>query len=302
MNCFIAEQGETATGDGKIEIEALRIKISDRSYADSSGKLRFDIRQGDTSCSTIRETFVKPRKNTEYEESRSSHKFGSCYSALFDPNDAIEFRIISDSGDDAYIDSAAVKLGGVWREWNGYQIKVNKHGAGNAWRLVYNSGNHSYDNCRPYLLPILRGIGCLNLDTNEKKSNQTSHQVSSLKLQFTVQSCKYRINGVEGACNLDLLHFTVGSAHNVGSGAYGFMRKRLKSHSTGVLNCFARNQEISITSMLEDYGLINLNDCLEIMIIYSKTFRCDISKFKSKDFIKYDQLGIMIYRDQTPGL
>ena len=267
MNCFIAEQGQTATGDRKIEIEALRIKISDRSWAESSGKLRFDIRQGDTYCSTIRETFVKPRKNTQYEESRSSHKFGSCYSALFDPNGAIEFRIISDSGDDAYIDSAAVKLGGVWRVWNGYQVKVNKHGLGNAWRLAYNSGNRSYDNYCRYLLPILQGIGNLNLDTNDKISNQTSHQshqVSSLKLQFTVQSCKYRINGVEGACNLDLLHFTVGSAHNSGSRAYGSMRKRLKSNDEGILDCFARNQEISITSMLEDYGLINLHDCLKI--------------------------------------
>ena len=131
---------DTAWSATKVPIDALRIQISDRSWADSSGKLRFDIRQGDTYCSTIRETFVKPRKNTEYEESRSSHKFGSCYSALFDPNDAIEFRIISDSGDDAYIDSAAVKLGGVWREWSGYQVKVNKHGAGNSWRYVPKQG------------------------------------------------------------------------------------------------------------------------------------------------------------------
>ena len=131
--CCIFEQGICGT---KVNIEELRIKISDRSYADTSGKLRFDVRQGQTFCSTIRETFSKPKRNQEYFKNRNSGTFGSCYSAKFDPEEGIEFRIISDSGNDAYIDSAGVKLRGEWMNWNGYQVKVNKHGAGNAWRYV----------------------------------------------------------------------------------------------------------------------------------------------------------------------
>ena len=131
--CCIIEKGICGT---KVNIEELRIKISDRSYADTSGKLRFDVRQGQTFCSTIRETFSKPKRNQEYFKNRNSGTFGSCYSAQFDPEEGIEFRIISDSGNDAYIDSAGVKLRGEWMNWNGYQVKVNKHGEGDAWRYV----------------------------------------------------------------------------------------------------------------------------------------------------------------------
>ena len=119
-----------------VTIDAVRVGVSDRDYAETSGKLRFGVRQGGTSCETERETIVKPQRNRVYEAKRSDGKFGSCYDSRFDSHQAIEFRVLSDSGDDSYIDNAAVKLDGVWREWNGYQVKVNKHGEGNAWRTV----------------------------------------------------------------------------------------------------------------------------------------------------------------------
>ncbi|XP_063680518.1 uncharacterized protein LOC134815861 [Bolinopsis microptera] len=31
---------------------------------------------------------------------------------------------------------AAILINGRWREWRGYQVKVNKHGEGNAWRTA----------------------------------------------------------------------------------------------------------------------------------------------------------------------
>ena len=120
-----------------VTIDAVRVGVSDRGSAGTSGKLRFGVRQGGTSCETVRETIVKPQRNRDYVEYRSSSKFGSCYNRRFDSHQTIEFRVLSDSGDDSYIDNAAVKLDGVWREWNGYQVKVNKHGEGNAWRTVH---------------------------------------------------------------------------------------------------------------------------------------------------------------------
>jgi hypothetical protein len=119
------------------KIEALRIKVSDRSWAETSGKLKFQIKQGSAQCITIRETFKRPRKNKEYTVYRSDdHKFGTCYNRNFDTDEPLEFRILSDSSDDCYIDSAAVKLGGFWRQWNGYQVKIDKSGHGNEWHTV----------------------------------------------------------------------------------------------------------------------------------------------------------------------
>ena len=69
--------------------------------------------------------------------------FGSCSNTWFQPRlnkEALEIRILSDSGDDAYIDKAAIKIGGVWREWVGHQVKINKHGDGNSWKTVLYPG------------------------------------------------------------------------------------------------------------------------------------------------------------------
>ena len=116
-------------------VEGVRIITSDRSYASTSGKIRFGVRQGSKSCETIRATIEEPKRNNHYSEYRQS-KFGSCRYTSFDTLKKLEFRVLSDSGDDAYINMAAILIDGRWREWRGYQVKVNKHGEGNAWRTA----------------------------------------------------------------------------------------------------------------------------------------------------------------------
>ena len=119
-------------------IQEFRIEISDRDYAETSGKLRMEVRQGSTTCATVRETFYSPRKNSvNFQTDRT--KFGSCDDVRFDTGEDVELRVLSDSGDDSYMDNAALKLGGVWREWSGYQVKVNKHGEGSEWRSTVRS-------------------------------------------------------------------------------------------------------------------------------------------------------------------
>ena len=119
-----------------VTISAVGLGVSDTNYAGTSGKLRFGVRQGGTSCETARETISKPQRRRNYIKYRSSRNFGSCYNTKFNSRESIQFRVLSDSGDDSYIDSAGVMLDGVWRVWKGDRVKVNKHWAGNSWRTI----------------------------------------------------------------------------------------------------------------------------------------------------------------------
>ena len=127
-----------------MHVEKFRIKVSDRSYAYTSGKLRIGVRQGNdgdytfdlTSCETIRATFVSPDRNREYIVSDTS-KFDSCRYTKFNPNEEIQIQILSDSGDDSYLDEAGIMIDGEWKNWIGWQEKINKHGEGNEWRVVH---------------------------------------------------------------------------------------------------------------------------------------------------------------------
>ena len=133
-------------------IDAFRIKVSDKDYAGTSGKLKFEVSQGWTSCETVRDTFTSPQRNQYYTKTRysDSSRFGSCSSARFNTRDALQFRVLSDSGDDCYLNSAGVKIGDIWVDWNGYNVKFNKHGEGDSWRdapismlILYSSINVS---------------------------------------------------------------------------------------------------------------------------------------------------------------
>ena len=131
-----------STGNN-VAIESFRIQISGRSYADTSGALSIGVKQGDISCKTYSKMFNKPRKHQKMTED-DMNKFGSCKKTWFQPlfnKQPIQIRILSNSGNDAYIDKAAIKIGGVWREWvAGESTKINKHGAGNTWRTVLKPG------------------------------------------------------------------------------------------------------------------------------------------------------------------
>ena len=131
-----------STGNN-VAIESFRIQISGRSYADTSGALSIGVKQGETSCKTYSKMFNKPRKHQKMTED-DRNKFGSCKKTWFQPlfnKQPIQIRILSNSGNDAYIDKAAIKIGGVWREWvAGESTKINKHGAGNTWRTVLKPG------------------------------------------------------------------------------------------------------------------------------------------------------------------
>ncbi|XP_063687624.1 uncharacterized protein LOC134820906 isoform X3 [Bolinopsis microptera] len=121
-----------------VAIESFRIKISDRSYANTGGSIRIRVKQGENSCETDKEIFDEPKRNEEMTED-DEDKFGSCSRKWFQPRlneQPLEIRILSDSGDDAYIDKAAIKIGGVWREWVDNQVKINKHGEGSTWKTV----------------------------------------------------------------------------------------------------------------------------------------------------------------------
>ena len=62
-----------------IPIEAFRIKVSDRSYASTSGNLQIGVKQGDqNSCQTVVETFTSPQTNVLYLRDDKS-LFGSCW-------------------------------------------------------------------------------------------------------------------------------------------------------------------------------------------------------------------------------
>merc|ERR1712025_254019 len=117
-------------------VDAFFIKVSNRRYAHTTGKLRIGVKQGQTSCETIRETFISPDRNGWYEVNRSRHlyKFNDCRYKKFNPNEEIQIRIISDSGDDSYLDKAGIKINGQWKRWIGYHVKINKHGEGRSWR------------------------------------------------------------------------------------------------------------------------------------------------------------------------
>ncbi|XP_063691337.1 uncharacterized protein LOC134823733 [Bolinopsis microptera] len=121
-----------------VAIESFRIEISTRAYANTGGNLRIGVRQGENSCETVEETFVEPEEGEEMTEDNKA-KFGSCRNKWFQPNfnkHPLEIRVLSDSGDDAYINRAAIKIGGVWREWVSVDVKVNRHGEGAEWRAV----------------------------------------------------------------------------------------------------------------------------------------------------------------------
>ena len=111
------------------------MKISDRSSAGSSGKLRIGVRQGGNSCETTRATFPACKQGREYI-TQNEGLFASCKETLFKPTEKLEIRVLSDSGDDNYIDEAGVLIGGEWRNFYVYSVKVNKHGEGSSWRTV----------------------------------------------------------------------------------------------------------------------------------------------------------------------
>ena len=128
-----------------IPIEAFRIKVSDRSYASTSGNLQIGVKQGDqNSCQTVVETFTSPQTNVLYLRDDKS-LFGSCVNTWFQPsyNMPLQIRVLSDSGNDSYLDKIGVKINGVWRDWVwGYQKKVNKN-EGNEWQTVISAGTIS---------------------------------------------------------------------------------------------------------------------------------------------------------------
>ena len=140
--CIITSVKTAQSTGNNIAIESFRIKISDRSYANTGGSLRIGVQQGDNSCETDKEIFDEPERN-EIMTNDDKDMFGSCSNTWFQPRlnkQALEIRILSDSTNDAYIDKAAIKIGGVWREWVGHQVKINKHGDGNSWKTVLYPG------------------------------------------------------------------------------------------------------------------------------------------------------------------
>ena len=74
----------------------------------------------------------------------------------------------------------------------------------------------------------------------------------NIDASHTLSSCTL-VNGVSGACDLNLNKFTFAGAHNAGSGSFGVMR--LGVSEVEASKCFWQNQEISFTSMLRDYGM-----------------------------------------------
>ena len=123
-------------------VEGFRIKVSDRSWADTTGSLRIGVRQGDMRCGSVTDTFYTPRRNTEYTQ-ENEQRFGTCTKdKLFQPmfnNNPLQIRILSNSGNDAFIDKMAVKIAGQWREWIGHHFKINKHFEG-PWQTVVEAG------------------------------------------------------------------------------------------------------------------------------------------------------------------
>ena len=68
--------------------------------------------------------------------------FGSCRDLWFEHlynNKDLQIRIGSDSANDAYLDEAGIKIDGMWRNWVGYEHKVDQN-TGNQWRTVIPAG------------------------------------------------------------------------------------------------------------------------------------------------------------------
>ena len=69
--------------------------------------------------------------------------FGTCrdhwFEHLYNSED-LKINVGSDTWDDAYIDEAGIKIDGIWRNWVGYEHKVD-HNTGNEWRTVIPAGS-----------------------------------------------------------------------------------------------------------------------------------------------------------------
>ena len=126
------------------DIERFRIRMSDYSYAETTGSLRIGVRQGGAGCETVDETVVRPRATHLYEVSDKS-RFGSCNNSKFNPlSDVllilpIQIRVLSNTFNNAYFDKVGVKIGGKWLEWEGDMIMVDFNDP-TDWRTAYESG------------------------------------------------------------------------------------------------------------------------------------------------------------------
>ena len=112
-----------------VPVEGFRVQISNRNGAGSSGKLRIGVRQGDRKCETVRATFPACKGGQEYD-TENLDLFDDCRDTWFQPvlnAQALQIQVLSDSGDDNYIDEAGVKIAGKWKNFNVHQVKVNKH-------------------------------------------------------------------------------------------------------------------------------------------------------------------------------
>ena len=124
----------------KFKIDAFRIKMSETRYASTSGSLQIGMRQGITECTTSRDLLQRP-KNIELYVIAEQSKFGQCIGKLFKPGDRnpIQLRVLSNSGNNAYLEKVGVKLGGDWYDWTGFEVMVD-HGDPTDWQTVYKSG------------------------------------------------------------------------------------------------------------------------------------------------------------------
>ena len=128
-------------GRPKKEIDAFRIKMSERTDSYTSGSLQIGMLQGTTICTTSQELLSRPYAMNLYVIAERS-KFGQCIGKLFklrDRNNPIQLRVLSNSNNNAYLEKVGVKLGGEWYDWTGFEVMVD-HGDPTDWQTVYKSG------------------------------------------------------------------------------------------------------------------------------------------------------------------
>merc|ERR1719250_600398 len=110
-------------------IKEFRIRTSDYKYAGTTGSLRIGVRQGKVECETSAETFSETSRTKLFVESDKS-KFGSCKKALLRPKSStpIQLRVLSDSGNPAYLDKVGMKMAGNgnWYDWEADREMVDK--------------------------------------------------------------------------------------------------------------------------------------------------------------------------------
>jgi len=98
----------------------------------SSAKLRFKIIQDDTICESSTDIISSPMKCKEY------HIVGSngC-DEYFDPARPLKYQLLSDSWDDVWVQEYGIELAKtMFKAKQPKGMKVNKKGAGKAWREI----------------------------------------------------------------------------------------------------------------------------------------------------------------------